>query len=139
MLNEIEDIRYTRSTNTADGLCLLLDSFTEERGARLSAGDVYRLAVVMTDGKSNHVSERCNYSSTIEVAQKVHNYSHPILVFAIGVTDNVNDDELKAIATREEYITYLSMFDESLFRETSDEQTYELCVKSKWSVNTHLK
>ena len=134
LLEGIESIAYRGgNTNIADGLCLLLEGFKEENGARLSAGDVFRLAIVMTDGRSNEVSQRCNDSSTFEVAEQVHNFSHPILVFAIGVTNNINEEELRAIATREEYITYLDNFDERLFRETSDEQTYELCVKSKWT------
>ena len=138
LLERIENIEYKRATNTADGLCLLLEGFKDENGARLSAGDVFRLAIVMTDGRSNRVSERCNGSSTVEVAEKVHNFSHPILVFAIGVSDGINDEELKAIATQEEYIVYLSNFDEKRFRETSDEQTYELCVKSKRPVTVSL-
>ena len=134
LLKGIESIQFRGgNTNIADGLCLLLEGFKKENGARLSEGDVFRLAVVMTDGQSNEVSERCNYSTTLEVAEKVHNFSHPILVFAIGVTDNINEEELTAIATKEEYITYLDNFDERFFRETSDEQTYQLCVKSEWT------
>ena len=112
----------------------MLEGFTEKNGARLSQDDVFRLAVVMTDGMSNELSPRCNRSSTIEMAERVHNFSHPILVFSIGVTDNVNDEELEAIASREEYVTYLANFNQILFRETTDEQTYELCVKSKFEL-----
>jgi receptor-type tyrosine-protein phosphatase Q len=131
LLKGIESIEYRAGyTNIADGLCLLLEGFREENGARLPEGDVFRLAVVMTDGQSNRESEQCNNGTTMDVAEKVHNFSHPILVFAIGVTDNINEEELTAIATKEEYITYLDNFDERFFRETSDEQTYELCVKS---------
>ena len=135
MLKAIDNIHYKgeSTTNTADGLCLMLRGFSEKNGARLSEDNVFRLAVVMTDGHSNTVESDCNYTTTIEAAEAVHNFSHPILVFAIGVTDNVNDEELKAIASRDDYITYLENFNEYLFRETSDEQTYELCEKGKCS------
>ena len=137
LFERIKRIDYRRykgiNTNIADGLCLLLEGFKEENGARLSEGNVFRLAVVMTDGQSNRVSKQCNYSSTEDVAEKVHNFSPPILVFAIGVTDRINDRELQAIATHKEHITYLANFDKRLFMEASDEQTYEFCVKSKWT------
>ena len=130
MLEAIESIPYIAGgTNTADGLCHLLEGFSEENGARLSEDGVFRLAVVMTDGHSNRITSDCNYTSTIEAAEAVHDFSHPILVFAIGVTNGVNDEELKAIASRDDYITYLDNFNEYLFRETSDEQTYELCER----------
>ena len=133
LLERIESIEYRRGyTNIADGLCLLLEGFREENGARLLEGDVFRLAVVMTDGQSNRLSEQCNNSTTEDVAEKVHNFSPPILVFAIGVTAHVNVSELKAIATHEEYIMYLGKFDENLLMEARDEQTYEFCVKSEW-------
>ena len=132
ILEAIEGIRYTRgSTNTADGLCLMLRGFSEEHGARLSESDVFRLAIVMTDGHSGEWSIACGFRSTLGVAQMVHNFSRPIVTFAIGVTGNVNRQELEAIASKREYVTYLASFGEAVFRETRDEQTYELCEKSK--------
>ena len=132
LLDAIDNITFNSGrTNTADALCLVLESFSEMNGARLSEGDVFKLAVVLTDGHSNDVVTDCNYTSTIEAAEAVHNSSYNILVFAIGVTDGVDDKELKAIASRDDYITYLENFDEYLFRETSDEQTYELCERGK--------
>lgn len=132
VLDAIDKIPYNGGqTNTADALCLVLESFSEMNGARLSEGNVFRLAVVLTDGHSNVVVTDCNYTSTIEAAEAVHNSSYNILVFAIGVTGGVDDKELKAIASRDDYITYLENFDEYLFRDTSDEQTYELCERGK--------
>ena len=133
VLRAIEEITYIAGgTNTADGLCLMLEGFSEENGARLTEGNVFRLAVVMTDGHSSAESSRCGYGSTLEVAKMVHNFSHPIISFAIGVTSNVNEEELEAIASKKEYVTYLANFNDAVFRETSDEQTYELCEKSKF-------
>ena len=137
LLRGIRNIAYDNagSTNTADGLCLLLEEgYVEENGARLSSDDVFRLAIVLTDGKSNRDSERCDGYDTLQAAAAVHRFPHSILVFAIGVTDNVNDNELQAIASSEDYITHLVSFDANLFREASDEQTYELCTRSKCSI-----
>ena len=132
MLEAIDRIHYIGGgTDTADGLCQMLAGFTEENGARLTEGDVFRLAIVMTDGHSSRSSSRCG-SSTLQVAAMVHNFTHPITVYAIGVTSSVNEEELEAIASKKEYITYLSNFDDELFRETIDEQRYELCEKSEF-------
>ena len=134
LLRGIRNIAYDNagSTNTADGLCLLLEEgYVEENGARLSSDDVFRLAIVLTDGQSNRDSERCDGYDTLQAAAAVHRFPHSILVFAIGVTDNVNDNELQAIASSEDYITHLASFDANLFREASDEQNYELCTRSK--------
>lgn len=127
LLNAINNIRYTGGgTNTADALRVLIEEgFTEENGARLSANNIYRLAIVLTDGQSN------DFTATVEAAERVHNFQPPILVFAIGVTNSVNNDELGTIATRPDNIVLLSNFNPDLFRETTDEQMYELCERSK--------
>ena len=134
LLDAINNLPYLNSfTNTVDGLCLLLEEgFTEQNGARLSSGDVFRLAIVMTDGQSNEITNQCNFTSVIEAAEAVHNFDPSILVFAIGVTNSVNNAELEAIATRNEFITYLVDFDQMLFRETMDEQMYQLCFRSEY-------
>lgn len=134
LLDAINNLPYLNSfTNTVDGLCLLLEEgFTEQNGARLSSGDVFRLAIVMTDGQSNEITNQCNFTSVMEAAEAVHNFDPSILVFAIGVTNSVNNAELEAIATRNEFITYLVDFDQMLFRETMDEQMYQLCFRSKY-------
>ena len=125
-------IRYAlNNTNTADGLCLMLEGFRQENGARLSDSTVFRLAVVMTDGKSNRNSTRRCGSTTFEVVERVHSNSHSIIVFAIGVTDDVDEKELKAIASEEKYITRLQNFNSTLFTQTRDEQITELCQNGK--------
>ena len=139
LLEGVSNIPYTGGyTNTADGLCLLLEEgYTEENGARLSSDDVFRIAIVMTDGQSNRNSVRCDFT-TFEATEAVHNASHPILVFAIGVTSGVNEEELRAIATREEYITHLTDFNPYTFKETSDEQTYEICTKGRYIYGSNM-
>ena len=133
ILQVIEAIPYINGgTNTADGLCQMLEEFSEENGARLSESNVFRLAIVMTDGRSSGSSARCGYKSTLEVAEMVHNFTHPIITFAIGVTSSINRYELQAIASKSEYVIYQENFNADVFKETRDEQTYELCEKSKF-------
>ena len=136
LLNAIDTLQYTGgSTNTADALCLLLtEGFTVENGARLSAGDVYRLAVVMTDGMSNMFNNDCNYATTLDAAAAVHSFMPSILVFAIGVTNNVDNAELEAIASSIDNVVLLEDFNVDLFTQTMDEQTYDLCETSKNSM-----
>ena len=133
LLEEIDSLTYVKGyTNTADALCLLLEEgFTVENGARLSEDDVFSIAVVVTDGVSNKNSNGCDNETAVEVAESIHNSSYPILVFPIGVTDKANEEELLAIASKPEYVTYLEEFSESAFGAARDEQLYELCTKSK--------
>ena len=139
-LDAIKNITYNvNNTNTADGLCLMLIGFRQENGARVKDSTVQRWAVVMTDGKSNRNSTRCNGSSTtFEVANKVHSNSPPIKVWAVRVADSVDDAELKAmdnelnaIATEKKYITCLEDFSTSLFNQARDEQMTNLCECGK--------
>ena len=133
LLAAIIDLQYRKGyTNTADALCLLMEEgFSEENGARLTAADVFSIAIVITDGVSNRNSSRCDNATTDEVAESIHNSSHPILLFAVGVTDDVNEQELLTITSREEYVTYLEDFSESAFGAARDEQLYDLCTKSE--------
>ena len=134
MLSAINSIKYAvNNTNTADGLCFMLDGFRQENGARLNDSTVFRLAVVMTDGVSNKNSTRCN-GSTTQVAKMVHNNSHPIIVWAIGVTDSVNNAELEAIAGERRIVTHLQDFNDSRFNQTRDEQYTELCYCCKYTM-----
>ena len=111
------------STNTAAALRLLIDvGFTENAGARLNSGALFRLAIVMTDGMSN-----VNPEDTPLAAAAVHAFEPGILVYAIGVTDSVNQEELEQIATAPEFIDQLESFDRRLFDETQEQQSYEIC------------
>ena len=126
-LQAIENVPYQAGwTNTADGICKLIRyGFNETYGAR--SGAVLRVAVIMTDGQSNRNSIECG-TSTPQAAADLKRQIPPIVVFAIGVTDNVNDTELEAIATSPRHITHISSFSTSLLQETQETQTYELCT-----------
>ena len=128
-LQAIENIVYQGgSTNAADAICKLIRyGFNKMYGAR--SGAVLRVAVFMTDGRSNIVSNECGMTSTLQAAAELKKQIPPISVFAIGVTDSVDDTELEAIATSPRYITHISSFSTSLLQETQETQIYEVCTK----------
>ena len=119
----IRAIRYSGGlTNTADGLCHLLDEEWRE--------NVLQIAIVMTDGKSNKNSSRCgDLTSAIEMV-KTNLSSIIILVVAVG--DRVDYEELKQIATSNEGIYNLSSLQNELeIADITDEQVYHICYTGK--------
>lgn len=115
------------STNTPDGLCQMVrHGFTEMNGARPTSAAVFRVAIVMTDGKSNEESSECQWN-TLQAAEAVHALSPPVLVYVIGVTSNVNQQELEAIATSPDYITRLTSFNKDILQEVQEEHIDEVC------------
>lgn len=129
LLTAIQNIVYRGgSTNTPDGLCkLITEGYTIQHGARLSSASVLRLAVVMTDGRSNQGSLDCPFEDVLQAANAVHSFEPSILVYAIGVTDNIKFQELSAIATGTQYIFNITSFNATLFRALVQQQTYDLC------------
>ena len=125
VLNAVRNIAYTGGgTNTYAALNRLLSQgFTTRWGARLSDGSVSRLAVVMTDGRSN------SYSLTLSATRSVHSFVPSIIVYAIGVTSSINRLELNAIASQPSYVSLISSFDSSLLDNLQQQQTYELCYR----------
>ena len=130
LLNAINSISYTgQRTNTAAALRQLIDEgFTVGGGARLDSKTVLRVAIVMTDGMSN-----VNPSDTPIAAARVHDFKPAIFVYAVGVTDNVNQEELNKIATSPEFVENLESFDASLLKEYQEERSYEICAKGMFN------
>lgn len=67
---------------------MVMEGFSERRGARKQANDVSRVSIVITDGRSQ--------DNVTEPAKNARN-SH-INMFSVGVTDHVLGSELEAIA-----------------------------------------
>ena len=86
-------------TNIQDALCLLNSSFDEEKGGRRPDMAVFRIAIIMTDGKSNQDHNGCNWSNSGEAARKVHESLKPLELYVIGVGNETNETELQAIAS----------------------------------------
>ena len=81
----IQDAPYSRgSTNTGAGLSLLNGIFSPRQ-----TFDVPKVAIVVTDGQSN----RGDLNGAVAALRK------DINIFVIGVTDNINIDELELIAS----------------------------------------
>ena len=121
MENAVQNMDYPGGgTNTADGLYKLIqEGYTVNHGARLSSDSILRLAVVITDGESN------DYQRTLEAAAAVHRFTPPIIVYAVGVTGNINFEELKAIASNQNFVSTISSFDS--LKDIQEQQTYDLC------------
>ena len=128
LLSAIQTIAYPGgSTNTPDGLCKLVRyGFIEQNGARPTSAAIFRVAIVMTDGRSNKDSQECGWN-TIQAAEAVHNLKPSVLVYAIGVTSSVNDQELQAIASSTSDITYLDSFNENLLQEAQEDHIDQVC------------
>ena len=130
VLNAIQAIPYHGgSTNTPDGLCKMVKyGFTEEHGARPTSAAVFRIAIVMTDGRSNEQSSECQWD-TLQAADAVHRLSPPVLVYVIGVTDNIDRTELEAIASNPKDVTCLDSFNSDILQEAQENHLDEVCDK----------
>ena len=130
VLNAVSNIAYTGGgTHTHLALQLLLSQgFTTGGGARLSDGSVFRLAVVMTDGRS------ISSAQTVLAARAVQNFVPSINVYAIGVSNNINHIELNAIASQPNYVFLVSSFDSAILGNLQQEQSYELCNRGTHNI-----
>ena len=136
LLEAIEDIPYLRQwTNTADGLCKVLNNVLQNT-RRLMSLSVFKLVIVITDGRSNRVSNECG--TTVQAATALTEFAqdNSVLVYVVAVTNNVDLEELKLIATSPEFITHLDSFDSTDLDSTQQLQAYELCFTGKPSVFT---
>ena len=111
-----------RGTNTAGALTRLRNEiFTEARGAREKRFGIPRVAVVITDGRSN-----VNQSETIPSARRLHNDS--VIVFGVGVGNNINLNEVRAIASAPEFVLLLSSFNAMEFANLQRTISAEACI-----------
>ena len=109
-------------TNTADALRRLIKQFNTTFGARPLTQSIPRVAVVVTDGRSN------SRVATITQARLVHD--HNILTYAVGVGSNVDITELNAIATTANslYVHQLSNFDQQELDQLQESLSNQACT-----------
>ena len=109
LLTAIDNLPYSGGTTDTAGAIDLLrqQGFTEANGGRPQTQAIPRVAVVITDGRSN------SYSATITAAQNAHD--EDITIFAVGIGSNVNINELNAIASDPSYVSTITGFDTSQF------------------------
>ena len=123
LLQAIARIPYSRGgTNTHAGLNTLISQFNTTFGARPRVDGIPRIAVVVTDGRSN------SHSATIAAAKRVH--ASNILTYAVGVGSNLNMDELNAIATDpdSQYVRLLSAFNVNELRDLQELLSRQACT-----------
>lgn len=132
-LEAIRNIAYLgQLTNTPDGLCTLIDMLDSE--ARNDSG-VFKLAIVMTDGRSNrHSVSFINCTSVSEAATRLHAMFPELVVYVIGVTSNVDEMELEAIASSPANIEHIDSFGGQVLQNTQDQFAYQICVRGKLHV-----
>jgi len=127
LLDRITELEYLREyTNTPEGLCLL-----KTMNWRNSISTL-RLAVVLTDGRSNRESLSCgNGTNTLQtVAREIHERTPQIVVSAIGVAFYVFS-ELQLIATSNSSVDMISEFDPDLLEQNQFYRSYSACFKGK--------
>jgi hypothetical protein len=116
----------TQNTNTSHGLTETLATFVSD--ARQSH-TVFRVAMVLSDGVSD------DPDSTVREAAKLRNFS--VLVYAIGVGD-VNDKEMRAIASDRHRYTHLDDFDSEQFEAVRNSYFNDICLNATTDI-TGLK
>ena len=128
LLREIRSMPYlNQATNTPEGLCLLKTMNWRDTISTL------RLAVVMTDGRSNQKSQLCRNGTgnVAAVSREVHERSPQIVVTAIGVGSSYVLSELQLIATSNETIDRIRSFNSSLLKQNQYYRSYATCFKCK--------
>ena len=116
-----EIVYFGDYTNTADALrTLRLDVLTTEAGARPRILAIPRVAIVVTDGRSN-----VNRSRTIPEAEAVRGAG--ITVFAVGIGNRINMDELNAMASSPNFVSLLNDFDVLGFQSLQRILSVEAC------------
>ena len=88
-------------TNLVDGICHVIHSFDPKKGAREVSHVVMRFVIIITDGRSNdNGAKTCNLSEKVsDAAKKLHESIDPATVIVIGITDNINSEELISVAS----------------------------------------
>ena len=125
MLQAIANVPYLHEgTNTPAGLITLLREFSTVYGARPLQQGIPRVAIVVTDGKSNKGGSP---PATIAAANNLH--ANNIIAYAVGVGDSILIDELNAIASDpdSQYVRLLSNFDVNELKELQESLNSEAC------------
>ena len=104
VLNKIRNVHYlNEATATGDAIMLMVNTgFTEERGARPSHLAIPRVGIVVTDGRQNegvdvHIAAQAARDKSIEM-------------FAFGIGDDINDNELEEIAGSQDRVFKIDSF-----------------------------
>ena len=118
LLHEIDNLPQAESLTYTN---LGLDRMREQEWR--TDISVLRLAIVLTDGVSK------NKEHTKTAARMVHDHEPDILVFAIGVGNLVNPEELMEIASGNgsQFLVYLDSFDSRALDSVGEGYSYQIC------------
>ena len=100
VLDAINKIPFrAKYTNVKDALCRLKEGYEDGNGngARNLSRSVFRIAIVLTDGMSNHCDSDCGWYSIDEAAAAMRDLGVLVYVIAVGRFDY---SELEKIASR---------------------------------------
>ncbi len=89
-----------------------------------------RLAIVLTDGKSNQISSSCRSGTVTTVSNEIHSRKPQIIVSAVGVSNYVLS-ELQLIAMSNDTIDVLKFFDPNLLEQNQYYRSYSTCFKGR--------
>ena len=104
IVNKIRNIPYLCScTATGNAIMLMVDSFTEAKGARPPDLGVPRVGIVLTDGESNR---GVDVRTAAQIAR-----DKSIEMFAFGIGHSINGKELLEIAGSQERKFTIDSFD----------------------------
>ena len=120
----IDNIFYDAGgTSTHLALQLLRNSIISEvLGVRPSTdSEITQVAIVITDGQSN------NPTATAEEARKVHTDTD-FTVFAVGIGSGIGLEELRTIASRDDYVILATSFTTQEFQRLEADIRAETCT-----------
>ena len=123
LLEAIDNITYTGGgTNTGAAISICIQQFNTSYGARQKSNGIPRIAIVVTDGRSN------NANATITAAEMAH--SEGILSYAVGIGNNVNMEELATIATdpNSQYVRSVAEFSTAELKSLQETLNNQACT-----------
>ena len=121
MRNQIHSIRKVpQTTHTADGLNFTIDKFKSDARSHTT---VLRTAIVLSDGVSQ------NKTATIKMAEELLNLTPNVLVYAIGVGEDVNKPEMIKIAGNNNHYIHMDNFSRTGFDQVQTKFVSEICLK----------
>ena len=109
---------YGGGTHTAEALYLLINEGFAE--ARPTIEGVPRIAIVVTDGKSNGPRSIVSAAQALKQVETVTTY-------AVGVGD-ANKEELNTIASAENLVRYISSFDLAELERLQEDLNAQACT-----------
>ena len=119
-------------TNIAAGLCGMCNQFNNY--TRPPSSVALRIAIVMSDGRSQNLTQYvdCGPWTIVDAAREIHALKPPVLVYVIGVSNDVDKYQLKSIATDTSHYMHVNKFE--TIKITADDIVYDMCWKGSQQI-----